>query len=128
MVWGFADPSPELRWLSELASFDHDRIRVELVDRAEGDDDRDVTVKRFPIWGDAADLLDMLDVRPDGTGSYTAIAHGDHRRPVVEGSQMLGQAIVAAGRHVRAVAPCPRTWCSPGPPTRHRPLRFELEE
>ncbi len=128
VVWGFADPSPELSWLSELASFDHDRIRVELVDRAEGDDDRDVTVKRFPIWGDAADLLDMLDVRPDGTGSYTAIAHGDHRRPVVEGSQMLGQAIVAAGRHY----PGRRTVSAHMVFTRaadaNLPLRFELEE
>ena len=51
-------------------------------------------------WGTAADLIDVLDVRPDGDGAYVSVTRGDNsQRPVVEGSQMLGQAIVAAGRH-----------------------------
>ena len=128
VLWRFADPPPELSWLSDLATFDQERLRVELVDRDDTDDDRDVTVKRFPIWGDADDLLDVLDVRPDGAGSYTSVARGDHRRPVVEGSQMLGQAIVAAGRHY----PGRRTVSAHMVFTRaadaHLPLRFELEE
>ena len=54
-------------------------------------------------WGTAADLIDILDVRPDGDGVYVSVTRGDNsQRPVVEGSQMLGQAIVAAGRHVRS--------------------------
>src|SRR5262249_13268648 len=68
---------------------DHDQARVELVDTVEGDDQRDVTVKRFPVWGDAADLIAILD-----TG---ALVH-EYKRPVVEGSQLLGQTIVAAMR------------------------------
>lgn len=51
------------------------------------------------VWGDAADLIDILAVRPTGALTYTSVARGDSRRPVVEGSQMLGQAIVAVGRH-----------------------------
>ena len=85
--------------LADHATFDHDRVRVELVDAVGGDDARDVTVKRFPTWGDAADLVDVMDVRPDGRGGYVSTVVADHRRSVVEAGQVLGQAIVAAGRH-----------------------------
>jgi acyl-CoA thioesterase-2 len=95
----FTEPSPALGWLRGLAAFDHDRVRVELVDAAEGDGPEDVTVKRFPTWGDAADLVDILDVRPAGERRWVSVARSDWRRPVVEGSQMLAQALVAAGRH-----------------------------
>ncbi|HWE55444.1 MAG TPA: acyl-CoA thioesterase domain-containing protein [Acidimicrobiales bacterium] len=56
-------------------------------------------------WGDAADLIDILDVRPAGPLEYLSVVRGDSRRPVVEGSQMLGQAIVAAGRHTPSRRP-----------------------
>jgi acyl-CoA thioesterase len=85
--------------LAEHIAFDAERVDLALVDARPGDDERDVTVKRFPTWGDAADLIDLLDVRPDGGARYLSRARGDRRRPVVEGSQVLGQAIVAAGRH-----------------------------
>jgi acyl-CoA thioesterase len=75
--------------LREHAVVDHDRARVELVDTVDGDDERDVTVKRFPTWGDASDLVAILD-----TGAVVA----DRVRPVVEGSQLLAQTIVAAMR------------------------------
>ena len=90
-----------------LAAFDHDRVRIELVDGVEDTPPRDVTVKRFPNWGDASDLIELLDVQPDGDGRFASAARSDWRRPVVDGSQMLAQAIVAAGRHApgrRAVA------------------------
>ncbi len=65
-----------------------------------GDDDpRGATVKRFPTWGDASQLIDVLDVTPDGDHRYRSLARPSHLRTVVEGSQMLGQAIVAAARH-----------------------------
>jgi acyl-CoA thioesterase-2 len=57
-------------------------------------------------WGDVADLVDILDVRPTGPLRYTSVIRGDNdKRAVVEGSQMLAQAIVAAGRHVPARRP-----------------------
>jgi acyl-CoA thioesterase len=74
---------------ADHVAVDHHRARVELVDAVDGDDARDVTVKRFPTWGDAADLLDVLD-----RGAVVP----DPRRPVVEASQLLGQAVVAAMR------------------------------
>jgi len=97
-MWSFGRPAPGLEWLKGLAAFDPDRIRIELEDARPGDDQRDVTYKRFPTWGEASDLIEMLDVRPEGDGRFVSVARSDARRPVVEGSQILGQAIVAAGR------------------------------
>ena len=74
-----------------------DQLRTELVDFAEGEDR--ASIKQFPNWGDAADLIEIMDVRSVGDGRYIGAARGDWRRPVVEASQMLGQAVVAAMRH-----------------------------
>jgi acyl-CoA thioesterase len=79
------------------------RVRVTLVDDCGSADERDHTLKRFPTWGDAADLIDMLNVRRDADGSYVSMTRDNaasRHRGVVEGSQMLAQSIVAAGRHV----------------------------
>lgn len=110
------------------ATFDHDRVRVELVDAVEGTEGPDVTVKRFPTWGDASDLVDILDVRPDGDCSYVGVARGDHRRPVVEGSQMLAQAIVAAGRHAPGRRTVSAHMVFMRPADASQPLRFDVEE
>jgi acyl-CoA thioesterase len=83
----------------ELVAFEHADVRLEIVDGEPGDDDRDVTTVRFPNWGDAADLIEVIDVQPDGERRYRSEPRSDWRRPVVEGSQILGQSIVAASRH-----------------------------
>ncbi len=128
VLWSLTESPPALGRLSGLAAFDHDRVRVELVDGAEGAAPRDVSVKRFPTWGDAAHLVELLDVRPDGDGRYEGAARGNWRRAVVEGSQMLGQAIVAAGRH----APGRRTVSAHmvflRPADAARPLALDLDE
>jgi acyl-CoA thioesterase len=95
-----SDPSEESAPLRGYGAFDTERVRVEVIDARPDDDARDVTVKRFPTWGDTSHLVDMMDVRPAGAGRYVGTAHTDGHRPVVEGSQMLGQAVVAAGRLV----------------------------
>lgn len=125
----FVGPPDRLDWLSGLAAFDQEQVRVEVVDAAADDDPRDVTVKRFPTWGDAADLIDVLDVRPNGDGArYVGVTRPSHRRPVVEGSQMLGQAIVAAGRHApgRRVVSAHMLFSRAADAT--GPLHFELDE
>jgi acyl-CoA thioesterase II len=81
-------------------AFDQEQVQLELIDAAAGDDPRDISAKRFPTWGDAADLIDIIDVRPIADGRFrSAVPCYDRRRPVVEGSQILGQSIVAASRH-----------------------------
>ena len=68
----------------------------------------DEGVGETPHWGDAADLIAVLDVRPAGEGRYRYTPRGDwNGRPVVEGSQLLAEAIVAVSREApgrRAVA------------------------
>ena len=58
------------------------------------------TVNLFPRWGDIADLLRLMDVQPAEPGLYVAPIYEDRRRNVVEGSQLLAQAIVAAAKAV----------------------------
>jgi acyl-CoA thioesterase-2 len=82
----------------DFVAFDPGQVQVEIVDGVADDDERDVTTKRFPNWGDAADLIDLLDVRSAGDAGCQCAARQDWMRPVVEGSQILGQAVVAASR------------------------------
>ena len=93
-----ADPREDLASLRGYRAFDEEKVRVEVLDGSPEGDARDLTVKRFPTWGDASHLVDILDVRAGGEGRFLSSARTDGRRPVVEGSQMLGQAVVAAGR------------------------------
>jgi acyl-CoA thioesterase II len=81
-----------------------------------------------PTWGDASHLIEMLDVRREGERTYTSVAHGDHRQPVVEGSQMLAQAIVAAGRHVPGRRAVSAYMVFLRPADAGEPLRFDLDE
>jgi hypothetical protein len=54
-------PPAGLDALRDHAVIDHDRAAVELVDTTDGDEPGAVTIKRFPNWGDAADLIAVLD-------------------------------------------------------------------
>jgi acyl-CoA thioesterase-2 len=127
VLWTYVDPPPDFAPLAGYGSFDQARVRIEVVDRAPGDEERDVTVKRFPTWGDASHLIEILDVRHDGD-AFVSTTRDNGRRPVVEGSQMLGQTIVAAGR----LAPDRRAVSAEmvfmRPADARRPLRIELEE
>ena len=80
----------------------HARVVVKLVDDFAadgGEGQRDRTLKRFPAWGDIKDLIDILNVRAVGDGVYEGVNRDHAQRGVVEGSQLLGQALVAAGKH-----------------------------
>ena len=82
-------PPAALAALAGAVVVDHRQLRVELVDAVDGTPARDITTKRFPTWGDASDLVAVLE---------GDVAISDPARPVVEGSQLLGQAVVAAMR------------------------------
>ncbi len=121
-------PGPGFEEVRDYGRFDPDRARVEVLDGDLGNGDSEPTAKRFPTWGDTTDLVALLDVRPDGPLSFTCGAHSDGRRPVVEGSQMLGQAIVAAGRHAPQRRVVSATMLFLRAADAGRPLRFELSE
>jgi len=85
--------------LAGHVAFDDEQVELTIVDARPGDDERDVTTKRFPTWGDATDLYEVLDVRPESDTRYVSVARAVAHRPVVEASQILGQTIVAASRY-----------------------------
>jgi acyl-CoA thioesterase II len=101
-------------------ALDHDRLRVVLDDGGDP--------KRFPTWGDAAHLVDILDVRPTDDGGFTSVTRVDHRRNVVEASQLLGQAIVAAGRRAPGRRVVSAAMVSYRVADATRPLRFDVDE
>jgi len=98
VLWEVHRPPLDLRRLEGHGAFDQDRVIIEVVDGRPGDAARDVTIRNFPVWGDTGDLLDLLDVRRQDVGRFVSATRNDARRLVVEGSQMLGQGIVAASR------------------------------
>jgi acyl-CoA thioesterase II len=115
--------------LDGYVGFDQDRVRVEVTDEAEWDTAGEVTAKRFPTWGDVTHLVDVMDVRPTHEGlTYVSVPRSDGRRPVVEGSQMLGQAIVAAGRHAGERRVISASMIFLRAADAREPLRFELTE
>ena len=75
-----------------------------------------------------AELARLLDVRPEGPCSYLGAPAPDRGRRVVEGSQMLAQALVASCRHVpdRRVVSSWMGFLRVADPA--LPLRFDLEE
>jgi acyl-CoA thioesterase len=87
-----------------------------------------VTRTERSTWGDASHLIELLDVRADATGSYVSVARADEQRPVVEGSQMLGQAIVAASRHAPARRVVSAHMVFMRVADARLPLRFDVEE
>lgn len=92
------DPSPLEGVAAGLVALERGAARLEVIDTMGSEDGRDTTVKAWPTWGDLDDLIDVMDVRPVGPGRWVSAIRSDWNRPVVEGSQMLGQAVVAAGR------------------------------
>ena len=88
-----------------------------------------MTADPLPPWGHASDLIDILDVRPEDDGAFTSVLRGDWGfRPVVEGSQMLGQAIVVCGRHAPGRRVVSAHMLFPRGAYPDQPLRFEVDE
>jgi acyl-CoA thioesterase II len=75
-------------------------MRIEIAQRWSPDDPGAGTVNRFPTWGDAADLLALIDVQPIGDGRFVGPPYRDTTRNVVEGGQLLAQAVVAAAKTI----------------------------
>ncbi len=79
-------------------------------------------------WGSSADLIDILNVSPDIDGGYSSVVRGNYsHRPVAEGSQLLGQSIVACCKQFpkRRVVSAHMVFVRGADAL--QPLRFELE-
>ncbi len=110
VVWTYRTPLEEVAGLAGYVAFYCDRLEVELLEAFPSDPGHEV-VHRFPPWGDAADLLRLLDVTPVVEGRFAAPPYPDpplgrflprlrdkQARLVIEGGQLLGEAIVAAAK------------------------------
>jgi uncharacterized protein (DUF427 family)/acyl-CoA thioesterase len=100
VVWTYRDPFPEVAGIAGHVAFYQERLRIELVEDWPGDGPIASTSNSFPVWGDASDLLRLIDVEPAGDGRFVGPPYRDVSRNVVEGGQMLAQAIVAAAKTV----------------------------
>jgi acyl-CoA thioesterase-2 len=98
LIWAYPTPLDEVAGLKGHVGVYHERLRVELEER--GTDDRDVNMTRVPTWGDAGDLVQLIDVQPNGPDQFVAPPYRDKTRNVVEGGQILAEAIVAASKTV----------------------------
>ncbi len=107
-LWAYPTPMDEVAGIAGYAAFYTDLVEVTgAVPFADGDE----AVTRFPIWGTARELAELMDVVPTAEGTYAAptfpnppigtfveVAWHGERRNVVEGGQLLGAAIVAAAK------------------------------
>jgi uncharacterized protein (DUF427 family)/acyl-CoA thioesterase len=110
VVWAYRKPFEEVAGLAGHVAFYCDRLEVELVEAFPSDPGREV-VHRCPPWGDAADLLRLLDVAPVAERRFVSPPYPDpplgtflpqlrdpNARVVIEAGQLLGEAVVAASK------------------------------
>jgi acyl-CoA thioesterase II len=97
VFWTYAEPFEEVAGINGYLGIYHERAVVEVESSWP---DATSSVNRFPFWGDETDLLAVIEPRSDGNGAFEAAGYHEHTRNVVEGGQLLAQAIVAAGRTI----------------------------
>ena len=123
VVWSYPTPLPQMEAIRDHLCFYEDRVTVELVDDWP---DGTASASRFPAWGDATDLLRLIDVEPVGEGRFSGPAHPTPRN-VVEGSQMLAQAVVAASKSVPGQRVTSAFMTYPKSASFDAPLEFRIE-
>lgn len=99
VAWTYATPLAEVAGIVGHVSFYDDQLRVVVVERWP---DGAAVPAKFPLWGDADELVRLIDVEEVGTGQFVGPAHGPTHRDVVEGGQLLAEAIVATSKTVPA--------------------------
>jgi acyl-CoA thioesterase-2 len=101
VIWTYRDTFEQVAGIKGYIGIYHERLRVDVEEQWPGTvERRDRVHNRFPIWGDAEFLTHLLDVQEAQPDRYVVPAYPEQLRNVVEGSQMLGQAVVAASKAV----------------------------
>jgi uncharacterized protein (DUF427 family)/acyl-CoA thioesterase len=96
--WAYRNPFDQVGGLRGHLGVYHEKVRVELESR--WPHDSMVSTNRFPIWGDQSDLLTLIDAQPIGVNRFVVPGYHERTRNVVEGGQLLAQAIVAASKAI----------------------------
>lgn len=112
VAWTYSDPLTEVAGLKGYISFDTEKLNVELVQNWNDEPDYEA-INAMPVWGDAKDLISLLDVEPSRDncfvskpypnppiGTFIEELKAKRRRSVVEGGHQLGQAVVAAAKTI----------------------------
>lgn len=99
LFWTYEQPFAEVGGIHGYIGVYHEKAHVEVETVWP---DGESSTNEFPMWGDQDDLLAGLDVQPEGPGSarFTAAGYHERTRNVVEGGQLIGQAVLAAARTV----------------------------
>lgn len=139
LIWAYQEPFEEVSPLAGYVAFYADRARIEVEDSISLDPEGR-TWKHWPGWGDLADLLALLDVAPvvppgsNGTANedppksrFVSGVRKDPWRSVVEGSQLLAQALVAAGKLAPTRRPTSASMVFSRTATSELPVEFDLE-
>ena len=98
VFWTYRRPFPEVAGIEGYLGVYHEKVRVEIETR--WDADPTTSTVPFPAWGDEDDLLRLIEAEPGGPSRFVAPGYHDTTRNVVEGGQLLAQALVAAARTV----------------------------
>lgn len=96
VFWTYRNPFDEVAQLKGYLGVYHEKVEVEL--ESSWSDPPAVSRNRFPVWGDEEDLLRLIDVAPTGPGRFAGPPYHERSRNVVEGGQLLAQAVVAASK------------------------------
>jgi acyl-CoA thioesterase-2 len=112
VAWTYRKPFAEVAGLDGFVAFYADRLEVELVDEFPSDPGHTI-IHSFPPWGDASDLVRVLDVTPCGDTRFSSPPYPDppvgtffpqlvdeNARQVIEAGQLLGESIVAASKTI----------------------------
>jgi acyl-CoA thioesterase-2 len=97
VFWVYRTTFGQVEGLRGYLGVYHEKLRVELVSTW-ADDPRALSINAFPAWGDQSDLLALIDVQETGPNQFSAPGYHVNSRNVVEGGQLLAQAIVAASK------------------------------
>jgi acyl-CoA thioesterase len=100
IMWAYPDPLEQVGGIKGHVCFYQERTRIEIDEQWPNDRPGYRRPRRFPGWGEAAELVRLMDVQPAGDGEFIAPPYGRTSRNVVEGGQLLGEAIVAACKSV----------------------------
>src|SRR5262249_14619834 len=95
VAWTYRTPLPEVAELVGHVSFYDKALRVVV---AQAWPYGTTVPSKFPLWGYADELVRLIDVEPVGENRYMGPAHGPTHRNVVEGGQLLAEAIVAVSK------------------------------
>lgn len=97
LFWGYPEPFPEVAGIQGHLGVYHERATVE-IDSTWPTGPK--ATNRFPAWGDLTDLVRLVSPEAVAPGRFFAPGYHVRERNVVEGGQLLGQAVVAASRSV----------------------------